>query len=289
MRLEKVIILNCPVSSNDILTLEDDVVSYARNNKYRTDNNQKKEPLVIFTPNTEQLVLASKQKWFQKLLDTASVSLPDSVGVIWGIQVLEKRTLTRIPGIEFMDRLVAAAERNGMRIALLGGRKDVALRAQKCLVNKYPKLISEVINIPEIDQGLFADAIGKLEHPEGKLGVQSAPALQKIIDDSVAVITKKHLQMVFVALGAPKQELLIALLKEKLRNTDQPVVLMAVGGSFDVIAGDIKRAPKWLRSLGFEWVWRLMKEPWRVKRQTALLIYIGMVVKEWVRRRMGKK
>jgi N-acetylglucosaminyldiphosphoundecaprenol N-acetyl-beta-D-mannosaminyltransferase len=88
--------------------------------------------------------------------------------------------------------------------------------------------------------------------------------------------------MVFVGMGAPKQEVFIEALAQALVQSKYslPVMFMAVGGSFDIITGRLRRAPLFIRSIGFEWAWRLFQEPWRWRRQLALLKFIVLVWKE---------
>ena len=80
----------------------------------------------------------------------------------------------------------------------------------------------------------------------------------------------------FVALGAPKQEYYI----EEMAKKTKGVVYMAVGGSFDIISGRLRRAPLFMRRMGLEWLWRLILEPWRIRRQLALVEFVWMVLKE---------
>lgn len=229
-----------------------------------------KKSLKIYTPNTEQLVRAQSDDHFAQVLNRADVALPDSIGVVWaGRMVTQNGPKTVIPGVEFMESLVALAADRHVPIGLIGGRPGIAVRALECLQNKYPEL-----------DGWGLD-------PESS-------SLKKIVEKTHSTNT----QIVFVGLGAPKQEYFIENLVSALsfrprsRNPgqktsipgqardDKRVVLMSVGGSFDIIAGVLPRAPVFMRSMGLEWIWRLLLQPWRFVRQLSLLKFVWLVLQD---------
>ncbi len=199
-----------------------------------------RKSFVIVTPNSEQIVLACNNPLLKKILNQADVSLPD------GFPIARTLHISRIPGVEFMEDLVELASKQSYRIGLIGGQDGLAVKAFECLQKKY--------------HGLQGWAI----KPES----YTFPRIVKKIKES-------GVKIVFVGLGAPKQEFFI----EKILK-QCPVVFMSVGGSFDIIAGKIQRAPFLIRSIGFEWAWRLFQEPWRWRRQLALLTFVGLVIKE---------
>lgn len=186
---------------------------------------QRKKPLVIVTPNAEQLVMAQENPRFAKILNQADIAIPD------GFPVARLLSIERIAGVEFMENLAALAAKRHVPIRLIGGRGGVAVEAFECLRKKYPGLE-----------------------------------------------TSKNAQIIFVGLGAPKQEYFIEeFSKHSELSTKHPLILMAVGGSFDILSGRIPRAPVFMRLIGFEWAWRLFLEPWRLKRQLALLKFLWLV------------
>lgn len=203
----------------------------------------------IVTPNPEQVVLARQEKRFAGIINRADVALPDGIGVAWAAGV------PRIPGIEFMEDLVKLAAEQGATIGLIGGYGGLAVRVLECLSRRWPGLAGWVWEPGEVEIG----EIGEIREIGEK-------------------IRKTNTRMVFVGLGAPKQEFFIEALSRQ-RSADS-CILMSVGGSFDMIAGSLKRAPVLIRSIGFEWAWRLFQEPWRWKRQLALVKFVWMVVKE---------
>ncbi len=227
-------------------------------------NKTLQKPIIIVTPNPEQIVLAQKHTHFRQILNQADIKLPDGIGVVWASRFFtptrrhaDTPTLARaIPGVELMEDLVAMAAKEGHPIALIGGRAGVAVEALECLQQKHPGLTGWALEPGEIHVS----------------DLRNLRDLGKIAERIKTTGTR----LVFVGLGAPKQELLIEQLAQK---TGDRVVLMAVGGSFDIIAGRIKRAPVILRGLGLEWFWRLLQEPWRIRRQLALLRFIFLVLR----------
>lgn len=215
------------------------------------------KPMVIATPNAEQLVMAQHDIFFAKILNQADVALPD------GFPVARFLNIERIPGVEFMEDLVGIAEVLGVRIGLIGGAPGVAVDAFECLKEKHPKLLGWGTDAPWVS-------------------LDQLDVLDQFVLKIVQKIRSTDTRMVFVGLGAPKQEEFIEALSHQLsavRKSDG-YILMSVGGSFDIIAGSLKRAPLLIRSIGFEWAWRLVHEPWRWKRQLALIKFVGLVVKE---------
>lgn len=241
MTLDAVNVLGISVTSSSKKTILEEIEKYLfrpQNSEYRTKKN-----LIIYTPNVEQIVRAQTDVHFAEVLNRADVALPDSGGVVWASRVLTQRPIaTTIPGVEFMEDLVALAAKRRVPIRLIGGGEGVAVKAFECLRRKYPDLIHS-------DQA----------------------------------------QIVFVALGAPKQEYYIEKLRTQNTESRTPRILMAVGGSFDIIAGLTPRAPVAFRSLrvpffsrliGFEWAWRLALQPWRIVRQLALVQFVWLVLKK---------
>ncbi|MEK7577960.1 MAG: WecB/TagA/CpsF family glycosyltransferase [Patescibacteria group bacterium] len=198
-----------------------------------------RKPFIIVTPNSEQIVFARHDTEFKRILNQADVAIPD------GFPVARLLNILRIPGVEFMEDLVAMAAKEGYRIGLIGGRADLAIKALACLQKKYQRLEGWAI---EPESFNLTDVIRKIQVTDVKI--------------------------VFVGLGAPKQEFYIDTISKQC-----PIVLMSVGGSFDIIAGKIQRAPMFIRSIGFEWAWRLVKEPWRWRRQVALVKFVWLVVR----------
>jgi N-acetylglucosaminyldiphosphoundecaprenol N-acetyl-beta-D-mannosaminyltransferase len=234
-----------------------------------------KKPLIIFTPNTEQLVLARKNIPFVDVLNRADVSLPDTVGVVWASKILIKNSIQKpIPGVEFMEDLVELAAGRHVPIGLIGGRGNLAVETLNCLRQKHPIL-----------QDSWAEDVPEVSIENGSLRLTD----EKIYFERLARrIVREGTRFVFVALGPPKQEYFIERLAKELSTihdlrpalpAGRSTILMSVGGSFDIISGRLRRAPAIMRNLGLEWLWRLILEPWRICRQLALIEFVWLVLR----------
>ncbi len=208
---------------------------------------ENKEKFFIVTPNPEMVVYANDHHVYREVINQAQIALCDGVGLFIASSFLGKRVKERISGVGFMISLCEKAAKNGLSIGLLGGRGGVAERTAKCLQRENPDLkISYVAE--EFDQ---------------------------------KDLSSRGVDILFVAYGVPKQEEWIMTHLAKL-----PVkVAMGVGGAFDYLSGDIMRAPFFIRSIGLEWLFRLIRQPWRIKRQLALLVFIKLVTRELVFKR----
>ena len=202
----------------------------------------------IVTPNPEFLVTAKSDNQFQMILNRSDLSIPDGVGLkLAGVK-------NRVSGADLMERLISLSAEKGYRIGFLGGDKGVADLCAERLSKKFPQL-----KISFTEAGPDIDSLKRL------------PCSASTSSASLAMT--KGCDILFVAFGHPKQEYWIAENLEKI-----PVkVAMGVGGAFDYISGRVPRAPNWIRSLGLEWLFRLILQPWRVKRQLALIRYIYLL------------
>lgn len=197
----------------------------------------------IATPNPEFLVQADSNPEFKKVLNRADLAIPDGVGLKISGRI--KNTTT---GVDLMEELCQAGNDLGFSIGLIGGRDRVAIKTKDCLQKRYPKLkIVFAEGGPEVD---------------GEGNGQSTNSISKV-------------DILFVAFGMIKQELWI---NKNLENL--PVkIAMGVGGAFDYLSGQVPRAPKLLRQLGLEWLFRLIIQPWRIKRQLALIKFVYLMSK----------
>jgi N-acetylglucosaminyldiphosphoundecaprenol N-acetyl-beta-D-mannosaminyltransferase len=259
-----------------------------------------KKIVIVVTPNPEQIVYAQIDSHFRDFLNRADVSLPDGVGVVWASRVLASMRQsvnasminTTIPGVECMEDLVRIAAEQHVPVVLIGGRDGLALRTFDCLSKLHPGLRGWAVDGPE------AEVHACLPARQGsQLTVHSQNTnTDEYFQELAQRIVDSGVRMVFVGLGAPKQEYFIERLSqivnrdsrfEKQKNTTSPesrvpspVIFMSVGGSFDEISGRISRAPRWVSKLGLKWLWRLILEPWRIKRQLALITFVWLVMKE---------
>ncbi|GEM_PF-233186 len=300
-------------SKEEILEYIRKYLNQSQKSKVKSQNRSVK-PLLIVTPNPEQIVYALSNPHFTEILNQADVAIPDGIGISLSAKFLrDKRQATsdkiiihRIPGIEFMEDLVRIAAERGYTIGLIGGRGGVAVKALECLQMKYPDLQGWGEDGPEIKVKSQKVKV-KTESQNSKnifLQQYNNIAIEQsgkdITDEYIRQVAERikrtRTQLVFVGLGAPKQEYFIEklvryslLVHRKIdtihsdqrtnKLTNHSLVLMAVGGSFDIIAGKTPRAPLVLQTIGVEWLWRLFKEPWRWRRQRALVKFFWLVLK----------
>ena len=215
----------------------------------------------IVTPNPEFLVDAQNNPDFKRILNNADLAIPDGKGLRIGSDIV-----CNTPGIDLMEGLVRLAGEKGFTTGFLGGRGQVAELTAERLKKKYPKL-----------KVTFAESGGKVISDGQSLGnIQSSKSLRSE-DVNISFAPSLRIpktDILFVAFGHPKQEKWIATHLDKI-----PVkVAMGVGGSFDYVSGKVPRAPVWVRNLGLEWLFRLIREPWRIKRQIKLLKYVWYVL-----------
>ena len=194
----------------------------------------------IASPNVEFVMQAQKDREFYELLKKAKLSTPDSVGIIWAGKKLKKPFKKRIPGQRYFRLVLEMAEREGYTVYLLGGKGDTPLLTKNNVEKIYPN-----VKIVGYHEGYFE------EDSE---------------EEVIAQINKLQPNILFVALGAPKQEKWIINHQHELKVD----VAAGQGGTFDYEAGNIKRAPMWIQKIGMEWFWRLLKQPKRIIRMMAI-------------------
>jgi N-acetylglucosaminyldiphosphoundecaprenol N-acetyl-beta-D-mannosaminyltransferase len=223
-----------------------------------------KKPLTIFTPNPEQLVLAAKDPQFQQLLEQADYLVPDGIGLVLASRILNLTSrqgviFERISGIDLAADFLEWGADEDWPVLLLGG-KD------------YHQAENQTINLP-----IGGQAAGNLQL-QWLEGYQNAAQPTKQEEQSVSkTLQALKPKVVLVAFGAPKQEQWVVDHLDLLQKSGVKLV-MVVGGTFDVLFGRLKRAPLWMRALGLEWLYRLIQEPHRWRRQLALLEFMGMVL-----------
>lgn len=199
-------------------------------------------PHLVATPNPEIVQIAEKDPEFAKILADASLVLADGVGVIHAAKILGRPLKGRVPGIEFASALMERMAGTGRRLYLLGAKPGVAEMAAANLQAKYPGLV-----ICGTHDGYFKE---------------DGPVVQAIRDSGA--------EAVFVCLGAPKQEKWIA----ANGAATGAKLLVGLGGSLDVFAGTVKRAPEAFQKLGMEWFYRLCTQPSRIGRMAKLPLFL---------------
>ena len=211
-------------------------------------------PRVVVTPNPEMVMLARRDAAFAHDLAAADLAVPDGVGLLWAARLLGTPLRARVPGSVLVPQLAAASARRGDRWLLLGAAPGVAAEAGQVLAARYPGL--RIV-------GAFAGDAAPAGDVETRAAVQAAGGVDVLL----------------VAYGAPRQEAWMA------RHRDLGIpVMIGVGGVFNYLTGRSKLAPAWMRRAGLEWLYRLVKEPWRWRRQLALPQFAALTVAEAARR-----
>lgn len=208
----------------------------------------------ICTPNPEIVMEAQKDQELMSILREADMVVPDGIGVVWASKYSSIRLKERVAGYDLTQNLFSELAETDHTFYFFGGAPGVAAEAARRMIRKYPGL-----KIVGIHNGYFD---GKEE--------------KKIIHD----IKKLSPSILLVGLGAPKQEKWIY---ENMRLFGARVSI-GVGGSFDVMAGNVKRAPKLFQKLGLEWFYRLITQPTRWRRMMRLPIFAFTVLKMRKRR-----
>lgn len=236
------------------------------------ENRQKK--FFIVTPNPEFLVFADSHSDFKKILNNADLALADGIGLVAASKFLGKGLKARVTGVDLMEKLCQRVSGKPITVGFLGGRGGVAVEAAECLVTKYPGL--RVAFAGEEWPGDFHsqasdDRASNTESRSSKMDGRGS-----IAQPSMIYFPSSSIDILFVAFGFPKQEEWIAENLPKL-----PIgAAMGVGGAFDYLSGRVQRAPLFIRSIGFEWLFRLLAQPWRIKRQLELPKFVWLVLKE---------
>jgi len=235
---------------------------------------------LITTPNPEIIVAAQTDPEFLKALQAADLAIPDGVGVVWAIRLLglkakgqgtrEKSSTLRpqplslspsyislLSGLDLMESLIAEAAGKGWKVLLLGGKPGIAKKVSAGLYRKF-RIQNSELRIKSIS------------------GPQNIFTISSLDNDSlVSEINSFAPDLLFVAFGHGKQEKWLNVNRHRLNAG----VAMGVGGALDQIADPGLRPPAYINSIGLGWLYRLFRQPWRWRRQLALVKFAGMVIK----------
>ncbi len=195
----------------------------------------------IVTPNPEILVIADKNPDYKRVLNEAELALADGVGVIIATRLMGNRLKQRIAGVDLLESICRYFADKPVTTSYLGAGPGVAEITAERLQKKYT-------------------------------GLKVAWTTEEYFDE----LSTKKTDILFVALGSPKQELWI----NKNLNKLNAKIVIGVGGAFDFISGKVPRAPRFLRNIGLEWLFRLIIQPWRITRQLSLVKFIFLVIKQ---------
>jgi len=205
-------------------------------------------PHVVVTADSSGVVLAQSDAELREIVNSADLVTPDSVGILWAARRFGDPLPERVSGVDMVEHLCGRAAEAGYRVFLLGASPGVAEEAAFALQKRHPGL-----EIAGTHHGYFK--------PE-----ESDAVARKVRD------SKPHI--LFVAMGQPLQEKWIARYKDEIGVP----VSMGVGGTFDVLSGRRKRAPKWMQRCGLEWIYRLVCNPRKIGKCSTLPVFVFKVL-----------
>lgn len=223
-RNERVTILNADI---DVLNVEDTV-------KLVEEYVKRKEPLHLIGVNADKINELNKNERLKQIVNSCGVINADGASVVMAGKFLGKPLPERVAGIDLMQKLVELSEEKGYSIYLLGAKQEVVEKTAQVLMERYPRL-----KITGIHNGYFKEK----DWPQISLELKKAQP-----------------DFIFVGITSPLKEYLVEYLQDDGNNG----VFMGVGGSFDVISGNIPRAPVWMQKMNLEWLFRVMQEPSRL-------------------------
>jgi N-acetylglucosaminyldiphosphoundecaprenol N-acetyl-beta-D-mannosaminyltransferase len=208
------------------------------------------QPHLVISVNPERIMHAGRDAAFKGVLQDADLALADGAGVVWAARRLGHPLPERVAGVDFVVALAERGAALGWRFFFLGGGPGVAEAAGRALRDTYPRFILAGTHAGSPDPSSDAATIE---------AVRSSGA-----------------QLLFLAYGAGAEEAWLA----RNLGASGATVGMGVGGAFDFISGRVRRAPRWMRNLGLEWLYRLSREPWRWRRMIALPRFVIRVMRE---------
>ncbi|PZE19375.1 WecB/TagA/CpsF family glycosyltransferase [Paenibacillus xerothermodurans] len=209
-----------------------------------------RKPNQIITANPIMVMSAVENPAYLDMMRQADLIVPDGAGIVWAAQHVGNPVAERVTGFDLLQRLMQLGESEQWKIYLVGASPDIIEAAADNLQRQYPRL-----NIVGYRDGYFA------AEDDGRV---------------IAEIREHEPDILLLGRSADKQEPWIA----KYKNELQVPVIMGVGGSFDVLSGKLKRAPKLFQKLRLEWFYRLLQEPWRYKRMLVLPKFALKVIRE---------
>jgi N-acetylglucosaminyldiphosphoundecaprenol N-acetyl-beta-D-mannosaminyltransferase len=223
----------------------------------------KKRPYFVVTPNPEQVMIAQRDEEFRRVLNSADLAIADGVGLVLASRLLRRSKDSeglpeRVSGMELMEELIRKIAKMGGRVMLVGGKGEVATKAADKLKTENGELrIVGVEGVKDIREP------GKEEEKE-----------------LMRQIKEFRSDLLLVGFGAPWQEKWVARNLSRLKTK----VVMVVGGAFDQIVHPSLRPPKLWEKVGLGWFYRLVRQPWRIKRQLRLIGFGGLVLRQRLRR-----
>ena len=230
---------------------------------------------LIITPNPEMLVDAEYDWFFKQALNKADLAVADGFGLSLAGQYLYGEKLTRLAGTDLMEKICEIAAEQEKMVYLVGGKEGIAEKAAEKLQKKYTGL-----KVVGAEKGIIFQC-HPAEKGERNLENEYLVCQGFDVEENNKLLGRIHAvapDIIFVAFGHSKQEKWLAGFLPCLPSVK---IGIGVGGAFDYISGQVRRAPKFARFLGLEWLCRLLSQPWRVKRIWKAIISFGLLVKDY--------
>lgn len=215
---------------------------------------EKKPSHFMLAMNPIKVIVAQRNPVFREYLDTATCLFPDAIGIVLALRLLKGIKIKRIPGFELMFDILEIANRHSLKVTLIGATPPSLAITEQKLKADYPN-----VRFVGNRHGYFAN------------GQEREQAINDVIANNPDIL--------FVGMGAIKQEALIVDIRKR-----KPIPFcMTVGGSFDVISRHSPRAPQWLCAIGFEWLYRLIRQPFRWRAMLPLPVFAVQVIQTYLK------
>lgn len=208
----------------------------------------------VVSLNPENLVLCTKDSEFKGIVREAQVKIADGVGIVIAGRILGLKGVERVTGVGLMEELVSMAAEGSLTVMLIGAKDNLALAMANCYNQKYGQ------------KSFF-----------GIEGIKDIKDPKKEEEDKIfSIVSSIKPRLIFVAFGSPYQEKWLW----RNRASLQGIACIGVGGAFDYLGGRVRRPSKVIQVLGLEWLFRLLQQPWRWRRQLRLLEFMWLVIKQ---------
>jgi N-acetylglucosaminyldiphosphoundecaprenol N-acetyl-beta-D-mannosaminyltransferase len=207
----------------------------------------------VFASNPEKNYSVPRNNFLYDMFRKSDLLIPDGIGIVLAAKFLYGSQLKRVPGCELMQNICAMSADRGYKIFIYGAKEDVNRAAVETLKERHPSI--EIV------------------------GRQNGYLPESEMNGLVERINKSGAEILFLALGSPKQELWISKYRDQLHTVR---VCQGIGGTLDVLAGTVKRAPELFCRIGLEWLYRLLSEPSRLKRQMILPLFAAQTIRHGI-------
>lgn len=244
--MDSIKIFGVKISNISFEEAVEEVKKYLKGDKLRT----------IYTPNPEIVMGAKDDENLRKLINSGDMVTADGIGLIYAGKIKKRPLKERVTGYDLSLKLLEIGNENSYSIYLLGGKEGIAKKAGENIKKDYPN-----INIAGYHHGYFKGSHNGYENHEEEKHI-------------VSEINTVNPDIIFVGLGFPNQEKWINANKDKIKGK----VIIGNGGVMDILSGNLNPAPDIYRKIGLEWLYRLVKEPSRIKRQIVIPKFMLKVI-----------